>query len=281
MAATSAAPSRASSGDDPYLAALERARAHLRRRDGDEPAAEGPGRRRLRRSRARGVQRDPRRHPARRHRPAAPIVPRRRRRRHRDRLVRLVLRGAGRVRHRRPGPRTRPPLRRRSPGRRPTPSRPRPAPLRRWLHRPGDQVPDARPDLATSTSRAGYEELAYGLLEGGVDVLVIETMFDLFGQGGDRRRASRAMVAPRPPGPHPGPGHHRADRSDAAGHRDRRRPHGPEALGDRRHRAQLRDRTGRDGRAAAPPGRARAACRSRASPTPVSRASSMARCTTT
>ena len=49
----------------------------------------------------------------------------------------------------------------------------------------------------------------------------------------------------------------------------------------RRHRAQLRDRSGRDDRAPSPPRRSTRACRSRASPTPACRRWSTARCTTT
>ena len=73
---------------------------------------------------------------------------------------------------------------------------------------------------------ASYEELAYGLLEGGVDLLARrDDVRPALGQGGDRRLPPRDGPA-RPRGADPGAGHDRADRADAARHRDRRRHHG-------------------------------------------------------
>ena len=80
-------------------------------------------------------------------RAAPPLVPRRRRRRRRDRHLRGVLRRPRRVRARRPGPGAEPRRRRSWParsGRRVLDARP--APVGGRQHRPGDEVPDARPD---------------------------------------------------------------------------------------------------------------------------------------
>ena len=64
------------------------------------------------------------------------------------------------------------------------------------------------------------------------------------------RRAMVALDRLRAPA---GPGDDRADRPHAAGHRDRRRAHRARRHAGRRRRAQLRHRTGRDERGAAPP----------------------------
>ena len=81
----------------------------------------------------------------------------------------------------------------------------------------------------------------------------------------------RAMAAAGREVPHPGPGHHRADRPHAARHRDRRRPDRPRRHAARRHRPQLRHRPARDARAPPPPVASTARCRSRACPTPACR----------
>ena len=106
----------------------------------------------------------------------------------------------------------------------------------------------ASPSSATAT-----EEAAAGLLEGGVDLFVIETVQDLL-----QAKAAIIGVPPghgrgRPPGARPGAGHHRDDRPDAHGHRDRRRPDQSRRPAPRRHRPQLRHRTRRDERAPALP----------------------------
>ena len=70
--------------------------------------------------------------------------------------------------------------------------------------------------------RDSYEDAAHGLLDGGVDLIIIETVQDLL-------QAKAAMIArparhegDRPRGADPGPGHDRDDRPHAARHRDRR-----------------------------------------------------------
>ena len=117
--------------------------------------------------------------------------------------------------------------------------------------------------------RDAYEVQARGLLEGGVDLLLIETHFDLLRLKAAIIGARRAMAARRPRGADPGPGHHGADRPHAARHRDRRRarrrstPLRPDIIG-------LNCATGpaemsEHLRHLSP---ARRACRSRACPTP-------------
>ena len=80
-----------------YLETVQRTRRHLRRRDRDQPAAARAQRPRLRRRGARGLQRDAVPHPSRRRPGAAPLLPRGRRRRRRDELVRVVAHRARRV----------------------------------------------------------------------------------------------------------------------------------------------------------------------------------------
>ena len=72
--------------------------------------------------------------------------------------------------------------------------------------------------------RDAYEEQALGLLEGGVDFLLIETVFDLLSAKSAINGARRAMVALDRDRAPPGPGDDRADRAHAARHRDRRPP---------------------------------------------------------
>ena len=85
-----------------------RAGGHLRRRHGHQPPAGRADRRRFRRPGSRGVQRAAGGHPARRRRPGPPVVLRGRVRCGRDRHLRRVRPGAGRVRPGRPGPRAQP-----------------------------------------------------------------------------------------------------------------------------------------------------------------------------
>ncbi len=61
--------------------------------------------------------------------------------------------------------------------------------------------------------RDGYEEAARGLLEGGVDLFIIETVQDLLQAKAAIIGCRRAIAAARPPGADPGPDHHRADRA--------------------------------------------------------------------
>ena len=71
-----------------------------------------------------------------------------------------------------------------------TPTR---AEVGRRLDGTGHEVPVARPDPLRRRSSASYEELAYGLLEGGVDLLIVETMYDLLGAKAAINAAHRAM----------------------------------------------------------------------------------------
>ncbi len=138
----------------------------------------------------RGVQREPRAHPPGSRRPDAPRVLRGRCRRGRDRDVRGIRAGARGVRHR--GRHLRPERRRgpRSPGRSrpssPPPSAPAGSSARSG---PGTRLPrSARsrsPSCATTTSSRPP-----GCIEGGADVLLIETVYDLL-------QAKSAIVACR------------------------------------------------------------------------------------
>ena len=103
-------------------------------------------------------------------------------------------------------------------------------------------------------------------LAGGVDLLIVETVYDLLQAKAAINAAKRAMVAAGRRVPHPGPGDHRAHGPDAPGHRDRRRAHRPRPHAPRRHRAQLRHRPGRDGRGHPLPVASTRACRSSAQP---------------
>ena len=75
--------------------------------------------------------------------------------------------------------------------------------------------------------RDAYQEQAAALIEGGVDLIVIETVFDLLQAKAAINGARRAMAAAGPQAAHPGPGDHRAHRDHAARHRDRCRPDRP------------------------------------------------------
>ena len=257
------------------------ARRHLRRRLRHRRPGEEPHRRRLRRARARGLQRAARRSPGPTSSPSSTSkffevgVD----------VVETCTFGAfgaaaRRVRHRRQGPRDqrRPPSIAREVAdatRRPTSPASSPA---RWARAPSRprSARSASPSCATSTrSRCD------GLLEGGVDLLLIETHFDLLCVKASMIGARRAMAAVgrevpiqvqvtmETTGPH------------AARHRDRRRPRHPRRPAARHHRHQLRHRPGRDERAPPLPLASTPACRSRACPTPACRRWSTARCTTT
>ena len=145
------------------------------------------------------------------------------RRRRRDQHLRRLRRPARRVRHRRAGPRDRHgqrPLAREVADDFSTPDR----------HRfvagsigPGTKFASARPDPLRRPARRLRGRRPPGLLEGGVDLFIIETQFDLLGLKAAVIGARRAMADGRPRGPDPGAGHHRAHRPHAARHRDRRR----------------------------------------------------------
>ena len=172
-----------------------------------------------------------------------------------------LRRPARRVRHRRPGPRAQ---------RRRRPPRPRgrrrlrhagPPPLRRRLDRARAPSCPSLGQIRFAELRDAYEVQADGLLEGGVDLLIIETQFDLLGLKAAMIGcpAGHGRVGPR--GPAPGAGHHRAHRAHAARHRDRRRAAppstrcSPDVIG-------LNCATGpdRDGRAPPPPRPSTPAC---------------------
>ena len=105
--------------------------------------------------------------------------------------------------------------------------------------------------ISFTDMRDGYQEAAAGLIAGGVDLLIIETVQDLLQAKAAIIACRRAMadagrelpiqvqVTIETTGPH------------ADGQRDRRRPHDSRRHAPRRHRAQLRHRPGRDGRARA------------------------------
>ena len=254
-------PRPARPGTAPLPGRPARAGGHLRRRHRHQPpAARSWDRRRLRRPRARGLQRDPGRHPARRRRPTPPLLPRRRRRRHRDRHLRGLLGGAGRVRHGRPGARAQRGRRRGWPAaladEYSTPDRPR------WVAGsmgPGTKFPTLG-QIPFAELRDAYEEQAARPARGRRrPPHHRDRLRPAAGQGGHQRLPA-GHGRRRPPGPAPGPGDHRADRPHAAGHRDRRRPDRPRRHAGRRDRAQLRHRAGRDGRAAAPPVGQHAGC---------------------
>ncbi len=194
------------------------------------------------------------RDPARRHQRAARRVLRGRRRRRRDQHLRRAAgdRSASTASPTGPTRSTWPPPR--SPARWPTtsprPTSPASSPARSG---PGTKFPSLG-QIRFAELRDLYEVQAAGLLEGGVDLLIIETQFDLLGhQGGDDRRppghgrgsAARCRSRSRSPWSSPAaccPAPRSAPR--CAAHRRH---------AARRHRHQLRHRPGRDERAPPPP----------------------------
>ena len=115
---------------------------------------------------------------------------------------------------------------------------------------PGTKLPSLG-QIDFDTLNTAYREQARGLLDGGVDVILIETVYDLLqGEDGDHGRPGcvpgrRARSADR------GFRDDRGHRSDAGGVGDRRRPDGAGAAGDRGLWDQLRDRPRADARAPA------------------------------
>ena len=167
-----------------YLELARRARPRLRRRLRHVHADEVAHARRLRRPRSRGLQRDPRAHPARPGHRDARGLHGRGLRRARDGDLRRLRRAAGEYGiAARPTTSTSPPPA--SPARWPTGGRPRPAPVRRRLRRARHEVRLARPDPLRRAPRR---------LRGGVPRPA----------GGRRRpparsRPSSTCSAPRPP----------------------------------------------------------------------------------
>ena len=136
----------------------------------------------------------------------------------------------------------------------------RPAPLRDRLDRA--RAPGSRRSgrSSTTTLRDDYELQVDGLIAGGIDVLLIETVYDLL-QAKAAINGARRGDAPRravEPDPDHGAGHGRDDGPHARRHRDRRRAHRARSDAARRHRHELRDRSGRDDRAPPLPRAARA-----------------------
>ena len=79
--------------------------------------------------------------------------------------------------------------------------------------------------------RAGrrLRQQAHGLLAGGVDLLIIETMQDVLETRAAIHGVAPGLRAGRPARADPGPGRARHDRPHAARHRHRRRGHDPRA----------------------------------------------------
>ncbi len=117
---------------------------------------------------------------------------------------------------------------------------------------PGTKFPTLG-HISYAEFRDAYEEQALGLLEGGVDLLLIETQFDMLSVKAAINGAAACHGRSRPPRAPAGAGDDRAHRPHAARHRDRRRPDRARLHAGRRGRPQLRHRTGRDERGAAPP----------------------------
>ena len=129
--------------------------------------------------------------------------------------------------------------------------------------------------------RDAFEVQARGLLDGGIDLLIIETQYDLLG--------AKAAINGLPPGhgccgtrgAAASAGHHRDDRPDAARHRDRRRAGRASAPGPSRFRAELRHRPPLRWASTCGCYRSSAPYRCPASPTPGYPRWWTARCTTT
>src|SRR6476620_10920030 len=109
---------------------------------------------------------------------------------------------------------------------------------------PGTKLPSLG-HVPFATLRDAYAEQARGLVDGGVDLILIETSQDLLQAKAAVIGATRALKAAGD------------DRHHAQGIRDRRRAHGPRAVGHRRDRPQLCHRTHGDERAPAAPVAAR------------------------
>jgi 5-methyltetrahydrofolate--homocysteine methyltransferase len=203
-----------------------------------------------------------------------------RRGRRRDQHVRRVRRPARRVRHGRALPRDRElanaRIAREVADGFSTPDRPR---LRGRLDRSRHQVPQPRPDPLRRAARP-LRGAGRGLLEGGVDLFILETQFDLLAMKAGHERLPRAMAKVGREVPiQVQVTMELTGRMLSAPRSVPRSP--PSIRCDRRHRHQLRHRPDRDERAPPPPLAAQPACRSRCCRTPACPRSSTARCTTT
>ena len=131
--------------------------------------------------------------------------------------------------------------------------------------------PDARPDLVPR-ARDVFEEQAHGLLEGGVDLVIIETAQDMLEVKAAIFGVRAAFATTGRDGPDPGLGLAAAPgRQDAARHRHLLRAGDARGAARRRHRPELLDRPRGHARRDPVPRRVLARCRSTASPTPASR----------
>ena len=117
-----------------------------------------------------------------------------------------------------------------------------------------------------------FDEQAGALVEGGADLIIIETAQDILEVQGRDRRRPRGLQAGRPRGPDPGLGLAAAERrQDAARHRHPGGARDPRGHAGRHRRAQLLDRPRGHARRDPLPRRELAACRSTASRTPACR----------
>ena len=142
---------------------------------------------------------------------------------------------------------------RRPPGPRRPPTRPpSPPPTSACAGWPATSAPAPRfPTLGQIPYvdlRDAYEEQATALLAGGVDLLIVETVYDLLQAKAAINAAKRAMVDAGRRVPLQVQVTIELTGRMLPGHRDRRRAHRPRRHAPRRHRAQLRHRPGRDGR---------------------------------
>ena len=117
---------------------------------------------------------------------------------------------------------------------------------------PGTKLPSLG-HIAFADLRDAYEEQAAGLLDGGVDLFIVETCYDLLQAKAAMTACRRAMKAAGRHGAAAGPGDDGDDGADARRQRDRRRPRRPRGDAPRRPRAQLRHRPGGDAGAPALP----------------------------
>ena len=115
---------------------------------------------------------------------------------------------------------------------------------------PGTKLPSLG-HITFDDLRDAYEEQAAGLLEGGVDLFLIETCIDLLQVEGGDAGLPAGDARCRPRGAAAGAGVDGDHRADARRQRDRRGAHQRAGDAPRRARDQLRHRPGRD--AGAPP----------------------------
>ena len=99
--------------------------------------------------------------------------------------------------------------------------------------------------------RDAFAEQAEALIQGGVDILLIETVYDLLGAKAAINGCREAMRALRQNLADPASDHHRNQRTHAHGHRDPSRSPRPRPPRHRHDRSQLRHRPSRDERAPA------------------------------